>query len=377
MRIRILYSTLMSLVVVSQLCYCGQYNATESWLGLLLSNANLDVISSGWNYRHKLTIQNGAYAESFSDFPVLVRLNAGRIDYAHTNVNGSDIRFTDSNGNLLDYEIEQWTYNGESIIWVRVPSITASSNNDFIYMYHGNTVAGDGQNAAGVWSSYTGVWHLKESPSGIVGEIIDSTGSYHGTTYGGMNAGNSVTGQISGALSFDGTNDYVEIAHNAAFSYPATGSFTLSAWINEGALPGSWTGIVTKSRDLGNWYGIWISSSNNWIFGASGSNQSGPAATTGWNHILIVQDATSTQRRIYVNGGAPSIMGSVANMSGTGDLWFGGAKGVSEYYSGSIDEIRIFSGAFSTARAQAEYAGVSDSYLNYGSEETLSVPRSL
>ena len=82
MRIRTLCCLLLSPVAVSQLYYCGQYNATESWLGLLLSNTNLDVNSSGWNYRHKLTIQNGAYAESFRIFSGAFTTARAQAEYA-------------------------------------------------------------------------------------------------------------------------------------------------------------------------------------------------------------------------------------------------------------------------------------------------------
>ena len=45
-------------------------------------------------------------------------------------------------------------------MWVKVPSIPASSGAEQIFMYYGNPAAPDGQDPAGVWSNgYAGVWH--------------------------------------------------------------------------------------------------------------------------------------------------------------------------------------------------------------------------
>jgi len=62
-------------------------------------------------------------------------LNSNNFDFDFNN-NGNDIRFTDENGNLLDYYVEKMDLvNKEAIIWVKVPSIPANST-VYIYMYY-------------------------------------------------------------------------------------------------------------------------------------------------------------------------------------------------------------------------------------------------
>ena len=52
-----------------------------------------------------------------------------------------DFRFTDNDGTtLLSYWIENYTAAGSAIVWVKVPSISASAEKT-IYMYYGNPSA--------------------------------------------------------------------------------------------------------------------------------------------------------------------------------------------------------------------------------------------
>ena len=106
-----------------------------------------------WQKRVKLVFTNTTVAENLTDFPVLVTLNSGRIDYALTQNAGQDIRFVDPDGKLLSHEIENWDENGTSSVWVKIPQIDALSNADYVWLYYDNPFASDGQNPADVWSS--------------------------------------------------------------------------------------------------------------------------------------------------------------------------------------------------------------------------------
>ena len=100
-----------------------------------------------------------------------------------------------------------------------------------------------------------------------------------------------------------------------------------------------WSGIVNKSRDVPPWYGLWVSSSNRWIYG--GRNLPGGAAMLGWHHVVVLQDAAAGERRIYVDGALTNVGVSRAS-DGPGDLLIGGAGGVTEFFHGMIDEVRIY-----------------------------------
>jgi hypothetical protein len=146
---------------------------------------NLDITSgwasayTSWGYRKTITFDNtsgnlGTTPENLVNFPVLIALDSGDIDYSKTQDNGEDIRFTDSDGTTtLSYEIEEWNESGTSYVWVKVPQID-TGNSDYIYMYYGNDSASDGQDVEGVWDdSFDSVWHLNEAPASAT--LEDST----------------------------------------------------------------------------------------------------------------------------------------------------------------------------------------------------------
>src|SRR3989344_8654011 len=133
--------------------------ATSGWC----SNASCD---SSWAYRKKITFSNtdanlGVTSENLVNFPVLVKLSSSNIDYTKTQDSGQDIRFTDTDGTDLAYEIEKWDETGTSWVWVKVPQIDINSSTDYIYLYYSNTSAIDHQQGTSVWNSnYVMVQHL-------------------------------------------------------------------------------------------------------------------------------------------------------------------------------------------------------------------------
>ena len=94
-------------------------------------------LNRNFKYRRaiKITEQSG---NNLSDYQVRIDLDATNFDFSHAQTNGDDIRFTDANGNLLSYWIEEWdAVNKTAKVWVKVPSIPANSTVK-IYMYYGN-----------------------------------------------------------------------------------------------------------------------------------------------------------------------------------------------------------------------------------------------
>jgi len=95
---------------------------------------------AGWKYKREITITENS-GSTLTNYQVKIELTPTNFDYSHANSDGSDIRFTDSDGKTqLSYWIEKWDPTGTSIIWVKVPSIPASSTKT-IYMYYGNPSA--------------------------------------------------------------------------------------------------------------------------------------------------------------------------------------------------------------------------------------------
>ncbi|MGD8989474.1 MAG: DUF2341 domain-containing protein, partial [Syntrophobacterales bacterium] len=174
-----------------------------------------------------------------TDFPVLISLTntslktTGNCGYVQ-NSNGYDIIFSDATQTTrLDHEIEKYdSAAGELVAWVRVPTLSATSDTT-IYMHFGHSsVCGATENPTGVWNSnYTTVWHLRET-SGGAGAIKDSTaGANHGTDFNSPTFG--ATGKIGNAIDFDGANDYATMP-TSGFS---TSAGTVELWANIDTFP--------------------------------------------------------------------------------------------------------------------------------------------
>ena len=147
-------------------------------------------------------------------------------DFAKSNANGYDIRFTQSDGEtLLNYDRERHTQSsGLAEYHIKVPTVSNTVNTD-IYLYYRPTSTADGQNKNATWdANFKGVWHLNETS----GTVFDSTvNANNGTPYNGVTQ--DVEGKIDGADSFDGSNDYVNVPDKDSIDF--VGPQTLSLWI--------------------------------------------------------------------------------------------------------------------------------------------------
>src|SRR4030095_2234513 len=121
-------------------------------------------------------------------------------------------------------------------------------------------------NAAGTspWSSAASATTLTGDNDLRVYDRFDGTGGGVATDpgpaglHGSLVSGPSWTtsGQLGGALSFDGVDDRVVVPDSPDLRFGGTDSFTLAAWVNLTSLPGKWTSVVAKARGAAaGWYG--------------------------------------------------------------------------------------------------------------------------
>ena len=152
-------------VTVSVAVAPGGYNASASSAESVIVNARNPMVSK-YAKRLPITVTTGKYSGSeLVDFPVLVRLtpSAGGFSYDDfQRADFADLSFVDENFNVLPYEIQKWDENGTSLVWVKVPSFSATTT---IYALYGATTSGRTP-AGGVWSSFIGVWHMDETFDG-------------------------------------------------------------------------------------------------------------------------------------------------------------------------------------------------------------------
>ncbi|MEM7390806.1 MAG: hypothetical protein AAF492_00540, partial [Verrucomicrobiota bacterium] len=85
-----------------------------------------------FSHRAKVTFCGYGQSETLVDFPALVTLstNIPGFDYSRfASITGGDLRFFDAGLAVeLTFEIETWNTNGDSHVWVQVPSIVGSSS---------------------------------------------------------------------------------------------------------------------------------------------------------------------------------------------------------------------------------------------------------
>jgi len=145
---------------------------------------------SGWQYCANINIDNTGNSNALSDYQQKIVLSSSNFDFSKANSDGSDIRFLDSDDSTpLSYWIESWDSSGQTAtIWVKVPSIPASSNYT-IYMYFGNASATSESNGNNVFDDFdtgdkTSSWTL-EGSSGQTTSDGDPQPSYYAVSTSG------------------------------------------------------------------------------------------------------------------------------------------------------------------------------------------------
>jgi hypothetical protein len=219
-----------------------------------------------FQYRKSITVPaanlGGNCSADLDDFPLLISITDTDLR-DKVRGDGYDIVFRWDDGTCggspcqgLYHEIEQWNSStGELIAWVRIPTLSESSDTT-IYMYYGNPfVDVPSEDPAGVWdANYVGVWHLDEEASGTgtVDAYQDSTGK-------GNNGDDYVSavgqgGKIAGGQQFDGTDDYIDAGSNAVLD--DLGPMTASVWISPTSSALGAPRIVSKDSagSTGRWF---------------------------------------------------------------------------------------------------------------------------
>lgn len=356
--------------------------ATDAGASLTTSNKAVNFNTSltwwngSWTNRIRIDINNADQATSFTNQPVLVRLNSTRVNYSNIKANGADIRFVASDDTtVLDHEIDYWNASGTSDVWVEIPSIAASSTSEYFYMYYNNPGAIDGQNRNGVWTNYWSVWHLGNDPTGSAPQYTDSTGNGRNGT--ATNSPLRGTGQIGQAADFTGsTTDYITTATN--LTALSTGDFTFSAWMRTTATGAAnpWsaqglTGIEVGGGSTDIFIG-WIDATG--LIGITAGNS--PHAKSNfivnnnaWRHVSMTRNYTTGAAVFYINGVANGSATTFIPASINAFNRFGSVVN-GQNYNGFLDEIRIYNSVKAAPQILADFKFMSDTHLVYGSVES-------
>ena len=342
-------------------------------------------------YRTITTDHTKVGSSTHTDFPILVSgtysylatvANGGKVE----NASGYDIGFY-SDAALtvkLKWEIEKWVATtGEIVAWVKIASLSNSTDN-VIYMGYGNAaITTDQSDAVNVWNSnFKGVWHVKD---GTTLSVLDSQNVNNGTN----NSATATTGKVDGGASFNGTTANIDIG--AVYSFSKTTPMTLSCWINTGSaalqtMMADWNIGVTAGWEFtlsefnAGKIGILYTDANgtNYFGRRGGTNVNdstwrlivatfdGSAANTGIN--LYVNGAVETHTNLSLGSGDPGSLGNTDMRIGCRRL----TSATNQFWSGSLDEIRVSNVVRSADWCLAEYNNMSSPSTFYAvGSETL------
>jgi hypothetical protein len=363
----------------------------------------------GWGKRVRIDIDSAKVDEPLSHFPLLICLSqsAGINDddvtfvFDEVGSNSSRIAFTSEDRVTgLFYEVESWDSTPDSeaaYIWVRVPAVSNASPTKLFLYYDNSQPDNPMHSPENLWDDgFVGVWHLHET----AGNHFDSTGNGNpGTAQNGL-AQNTV-GQIDGADSFDGIDDYVEIAEDGS-DFDITGDVTLSAWINLNTIPGHHEniGIVSKWEKTGERRSYLLDLrgyADEYVLARAYGSWDGFDRTFAQQYLHYTGNPTNSWRfltgtidvdgdiTLYIDGGV--LDGSIARvdysapgviyetdipvMIGNMNEQDRAGYNANEYFDGIIDEVRISNVVRSHAWVKAEYYSGIDGLVTYGSEEML------
>jgi Concanavalin A-like lectin/glucanases superfamily len=218
-------------------------------------------------------------------------------------------------------------------------------------------------------SALLGHWKFDE---GTGATAADSSGHGHtGTLVGGPVW---TTGEIGGALAFNGSSSYVTVPSTAGLNaYP----LTIAVWMKTNSTSGV-VGLVNKYVAYGqNGWNLFLNSGNlcAWYYrdaadavypgGGCPFNVAGYNDNQ-WHHVVFVVDATGGT--LYVDGasqgsipwagtpGAPTTTQPVdIGYYPNGGASYPGGPGAGMYFSGVLDDVRLYNRALSSAAVAQLY----------------------
>ena len=214
----------------------------------------------------------------------------------------------------------------------------------------------------------TFTWDAPAVPRGywpLNSDLADPVGAHGGTFVGGTATYSA--GKVGNALTFDGTNDNVDIPYPGYFE-----AYTIAAWVKADAGAITTRSIIARTDDgqgpLNGYLADQIRINSAGKFEhytySSGTGKVVTGTTTvaagTWYHVAISSSTNGTMR-LYVNGveeGTPQAVAQMwwqGNRFNIGTATAGTVGGSFGYFDGQIDDVHIFESVLTTAQILGMY----------------------
>jgi hypothetical protein len=208
-------------------------------------------------------------------------------------------------------------------------------------------------------ASNTGLCIFRTDTNAI--EVSDGT-NYHTYNSDGVIAHSFPTN--TKALDFDGSNDYVSVAHSSDLSI--SGAMSITAWVKPDSLSG-FPMFVSKRAGSGHAYQFYSTGNKLNYNNGTIAQSSGTISTGAWTHVAVTFNGAGSVA-FYIQG-SPAGTGSAATTNPTNaqavDL---GRAYNGNYFNGKMDEVAIFNSELTASE-------ISNIYNNKAYPEILSIWR--
>jgi hypothetical protein len=362
----------------------------------LLIGAGLFFVSNAAmgapKYRAELTVSGYTGTETLEGFPVLVRISESKISgfsYADCAENGADISFRGVDGRVLAHEIDTWDTSGESLVWVKLPTLATNTT----FTIHWKDKNPNSSETTTTWSNYVGVWHMGEesgtcansSPCGAKYDAVPKSKTQYNVRYTGADAPigharttSSVDSGVTGYWN-NGARNYRSYLYVASYHEENVGdTFTISSWVRVSDLVATDNNsyrIFSKKSvwNASDGFEVEMSSSDTkfnartvWKEGTANEDVNGsfPSLLKNWVHVAFV--FSNSTLRVYGNGVKMTTNRETVTPVVENETFLAiGANattvdGVQPHLIGAFDECRLMKGAASADWVKAEYDAVNN-----------------
>lgn len=301
--------------------------------------------------------QDALGEESLANLPVLVRLSTAIPKFTYADfkeADGTDMVFTDGEGNVLSHEIDTWDTTGESLVWVKLPSLSANST---LTLYFGGP-KNESNVPADTWSAYKGVWHMNDVSDNLV--IKDSAGGTFDGTVPFEGSATAIQGPFGGAAI--SLTNAITIVNTAAVNEIGSG-LTIRGWFRNSGQASNTSTIFNKQEAwnaqkgwaLQYYYGytqVQVRQA-----GLKQKSSTFPSSNKNWNYVALT--FVWGESVIYINGSTTGSSGGAWLSNDSTPLALLG-------YDQMGDEFRLAKGTATALYTSIEYQTMADAnFLEY------------
>ena len=205
-----------------------------------------------------------------------------------------------------------------------------------------------------------GLYHWSMDDNASSTTVVDGGGSNIDGTAQRNTVDLSISGAIDGALSFDGSSDYINVGDQPVLDV-GTGDFSMSAWIQTSGSAYTQFVMAKRSNGYGNGYSLAVRSDGTVMANVLDADSYVGVTSTAtvndsqWHHLAAVADRDSNLT-IYVDGVVQdwgSLSGETGDLSNSNPFCIGAKKPGVSLFNGAIDDVRVYNRVLSPEEIEA------------------------